>query len=245
MISKRPRQAIPFIALALFAGATQSLRAQTQWGGGAYGVAEYDTKHTILLLGGLSVGPGGLGLKPRIGVQGYYLAFDVANTRQTGYVAKPFIGVVNNYNGGEVGGSIGYAFSNNTIRDVGTGTALTTDTGEGVVVSAGWEEWGTGGGSPLGYQALASYNFKTQGLWTRGRVTTRLSQVVGTQQQIRVGPEVAYLNGKDYWGVQPGAIVQFYDRQGRILGLGAGAKFFQGNTNAAYVKVEGYLPLFR
>jgi hypothetical protein len=241
MISKKPKQVIPIVVLTLFLGATRMLSAQTQWSGGAYGVAEYDTKQTILLLGGASFGPSGMGLKPRIGAQAYYLAFDVGAARENGYVVKPFVGLVNNYNGGEVGGNIGYAFSNNTIRDVGTGTALTTDAGEGIVVSGGLEEWGTGG--PLGYQALASYNFKSEGLWTRGRVTTRLSQVAGTRKQIRVGPEVAYLHGKDYWGVQPGGVVQFYDGQGRILALGAGAKFFQGNQNAAYFKVEGYLPL--
>jgi hypothetical protein len=35
-------------------------RAQAQWSATAIGVAEYDTESTLLLLAGLSAGPGGM-----------------------------------------------------------------------------------------------------------------------------------------------------------------------------------------
>ena len=52
------------------------LRADAQWSSTAIGVAEFDTESAMLLLGGVSAGPSGLGLKPRVGVQAYLLRFD-------------------------------------------------------------------------------------------------------------------------------------------------------------------------
>ena len=221
-------------ALLLCGLAPKSAAAQ-KWSAGSYGVAEYDTKKTFLLLAGISGGPAGLGIKPRIGVQAYELGFDAGTARTNVFVIKPFVGLTNNYNGGAVSGSVGYAFSNSNTKVVG-GTALTSDNGKGVVLSGGWDYWGTGG--PAGYQVLGSYNFGSSSLWTRGRATRRLGQT-----NTHVGAEVAYLNGDNYWAWQPGALVQFHSPSGSQLGLGAGMKFFQGGQNAVYFKIEGYAPL--
>src|SRR5437764_9365289 len=86
--------------------------AIAQWSSSAIGVAEYDTKKTLLLLAGLSAHPARMGVAPLIGVQGYYLTYDVVGTKTNVWVAKPYVGLINSYTGGSVDGSIGYAFSN-------------------------------------------------------------------------------------------------------------------------------------
>src|SRR5881392_2147475 len=222
MTSKTARSAMGVCVLCL-AGMSPSRVAAQKWTAGTYGVAEYDTKKTLLLLAGISGGPAGLGVKPRIGVQAYELGFDNGpGGRTNAFVVKPYVGLTNNYSGGAVSGSVGYAFSNRNEKIAG-GPAITSDNGKGVVVSGGLDYWGTGG--PAGYQVLGSYNFGSSSLWARGRATTRLGQSS---------------NGTNFTAVQPGALLQFYSPSGSILGFGAGMKFFQGGTNAVYFKVEGY-----
>ncbi|MBA3673243.1 MAG: hypothetical protein H0W68_14625, partial [Gemmatimonadaceae bacterium] len=102
--------------------------------------------------------------------------------------------------------------------------------------------WGTGG--PLGYQALGSYNIGSESFWGRGRVSTRVSQGDGGQQQ-RLGAEVAYLTGRGYGAVQPGVVYEYHSAPGKLIGIGVGEKFFNGGGRATYFKVEGVLPLFR
>ena len=108
-------------------------------------------------------------------------------------------------------------------------------------MSGGLDHWGTG--SPLGYQLLGSYNFGSESYWTRGRVTTRVAD--RSPGQVRLGGEVALLGGEGYSAWQPGAVLEFHNGAGRILGLGAGMKIFDGGDDAFYVRVEGVLPLSR
>ena len=227
------------VGVLLLAGMTPARVTAQKWSAGTYGVAEYDSKKTLLLLAGISGGPAGLGVQPRIGVQAYELGFDNGSARTNAFVVKPFVGLTDNYNGGAVSGSVGYAFSNRSEKIAG-GPAITSDNGKGVVVSGGVDYWGTGG--PAGYQVLGSYNFGSSSLWARGRATTRLGQ-----SSTHAGVELAFLNessnGVTFTAYQPGALLQFYSPAGSILGLGAGMKFFQGGTNAVYFKVEGYAPL--
>jgi hypothetical protein len=96
----------------------------------------------------------------------------------------------------------------------------------------------------MGYQLLGSYNFGTESLWSRGRISTRFYQLNAAQK--RLGAEVAYLHGKDYQIVQPGGVLEIHDGKGTIYGLGAGMKFFdRGGGSAVYFKGELILPLFR
>ena len=60
-----------------------------------------------------------------------------------------------------------------------------------------------------------------------------------------LGGEVALLGGEGYSAWQPGAVLEFHNGAGRILGLGAGMKIFDGGDDAFYVRVEGVLPLSR
>lgn len=208
--------------------------AAAQWNATAVGVTEYDTENTPLVLLGLSASPGGQGIAPLVGVQGSYLAYDAVE-RVEAFTVRPYVGLRSGHQGGSVYGTLGYAFS---TKDDVVGPAL-SDRGEGVVVTGGLDQWGTGG--PLGYQLLGSYNFGSEAYWTRGRVTTRLNE----SNRVRVGGEVAMLGGDGYEAWQPGGVVEFHTGGGNIIGLGAGMKLYEGDGDAFYVRLEAVLPLVR
>lgn len=225
--------ATTLVAIAMPAGAQK-------WSTTAYGVAEYGTDETTLLLAGLSAGPGGLGLHPRFGVQGYYLTFN-PNNRVNVLSFKPYVGLTNVFHGGSIGGSVGYAFTNKDQNFVVPVSA--SESGEGVVVAGDAEYWGPDAHS-MAYQGLASYNLGSSSLWARGRATAPL-KVGSMGSATRLGGEVAFLHGDNYQAVQPGGVLEFHDTHGRILGFGAGAKLIQHGDTEAYVKVEGVLPIGR
>jgi hypothetical protein len=228
------------IALALGVALAAAPRAvEAQISSTLIGVAEYDTDGTLLLLSGISAGPGGLGWKPRVGVQGYFLRYDVPAGDVDVTAIRPWVGMRNSFTGGSASINVGYAFTNRD-RDFVT-PAIIEDGGEGVVLSGGWDYWGTG--NSFGYQLLGSYNFGSEALWTRARGTVPMQ--IRDNGQTRIGAEVAYLSGDNYYAFQPGAVLEFNNRGGRMFGLGAGMKFFKGGENAVYFKGEFTLPLSR
>ena len=223
-------------SVVLCLGAAQA--AAAQWTAVSYGVAEYDTKQTLLLLAGVSATPKGMGFQPVLSLQAYALGYDVGSSRTNVFSVRPAAGLGYNYNGGAFSGTVGYAFSNNKTT---TGPVVATERGQGVDVAGEWDHWGTGG--PMGYQALGSYNFGSSSFWGRGRVTTRLSQ--HGAEQTRAGVEAAYLSGPGYSAWQPGGVFEWHAAGGQILGLAAGLKFPNTGGNAVFFRVEGLLPLLR
>src|SRR4051812_2414229 len=105
MNSKTLRSAMAVVGLMLSFVARS---ASAQWHGTGIAVAEYDTKQTLLLLGGLSMSPGGLGIKPTVGVQAYTLGYDVGSgiPRTNVFVVEPYVGLHNNYDGGQIGANL-------------------------------------------------------------------------------------------------------------------------------------------
>lgn len=220
--------------------------ASAQWSVTGVGVVEYDTNETFMLLAGVSAGPGGMGFSPVVGLQAQYLTYDRGNDESRSIVGlRPTIGVRNGYSGGAWQARVGYAFrvsdSEEGDLDIPVGT-LFEDSNDGVVVTGAWDHWGTGG--PLGYQLLGSYNFGGESLWTRGRVTTRLSQRANGGQ-VRLGGEVAYMTSDNFSALQPGGVLEWHNGNGLILGLGAGVKVIDEGDNAAYIRGEVVLPLRR
>lgn len=215
--------------------------AQAQWSATAVGVAEYDTNETLLLLAGVSVSPfGGPGISPVFGIQVYRLSYETASGTTEVWSVRPSAGIRNNFTGGSAQFRVGYAF---TSRDAPAPIAGGVgDRRQGVVISSQVDWWGTGG--PFGAQAIASYNFGSDALWARGRVTTRVART--ERGQVRVGGEVAFLNDADFTMVQPGAVVEWHAGPGRpILTFGVGRKLNDPGEDATYFKVEVVLPLLR
>lgn len=239
MMRKTGRAAM--LGALIFGSLVPAASAHAQLSATAIGVAEYDTEGTVLLLGGVSAGPGGRGWKPRVGVQAYSLNFDGGTSDVSVFSVRPYVGMRNLFEGGSFGVNLGYAFAN---KDVDPTPVFVTESSDGVVLSGGLDYWGTNA-SRFGYQALAAYNFGSEGFWGRGRATTRLGQMRANNAQTRLGAEVAFMAGEGYHGFQPGGVVEFHTGGGRIFGLGAGMKFFQGGSDAVYFKGEMTLPLSR
>src|SRR6185503_16080891 len=104
-------------------------RAAAQWSAVSFGVAEYDTKQTLLLLAGVSATPKGMGFQPVLSLQAYTLDYENGGSRTNVFSIRPAAGLGYNYNGGAVSGTVGYAFSNNKTT---TGPVVGTERGQGV-----------------------------------------------------------------------------------------------------------------
>lgn len=226
------------VMASLFSVAARPLAAQ--WSATGVGVAEYDTQETLLLLGGVSAGPGGPGWSPLVGVQSYYLTYKLPGDTKSVFSVRPYVGVRNNFGPGSLAFTAGYAFvSDDTAPVVGTGV---TDSRDGVVVSSALDYWGTGG--PLGYQLLASYSFGGESFWGRGRVTTRVRELAGGGQ-FRVGGEVAYATSGSFNMIQPGLVAEWHNGSGFILGAGIGRKLIKDGDDATFFRLETVVPLVR
>jgi hypothetical protein len=224
------------------AAAIATTPAHGQWNATAYGAAEWDTNETMLLLAGITAGPGGLGLSPVVSLQGHHLRFDTGTGNASVWTIRPAVGLSNGFNGGFAQFMVGYAFQfGGTPAPAGT-VVPTPDTEDGVVLTGLLDFWGTGG--PLGAQLIASYNAGAEALWTRGRLTTRLQQPAAGGE-VRVGGEVAYLNTPGLNAVQPGGVLSWRSPGGLILAAGAGVKLIDGADNPTHVKVEFSLPVLR
>lgn len=213
------------------------------WGLSAVGVAEFDTNHGKVLLAALSASQRGMGLHPQVGLQVSHVGYQSGTTDVSVNSLRPYVGLHDGFNGGDAHLNIGYAFGDRDESAVIPVVAGSSggDTQDGAVLGGGVEYWGTGG--PIGAQALASYNFGGSSLWTRGRVTTRLSSL-SNGGQLRVGGEVAYLHGTGYSVVQPGGVVQWHrSSNGLILIGGVGVKIPDAGENATYFKAEVVLPI--
>lgn len=215
--------------------------ARAQWTAQGVGVAEYDTEQTMLLLAGVSASPRGPGLRPLIGLQAYYLTYKIPGDTKTVVSVRPNAGLQNNFTGGSLSFTAGYAFVSGESGPAPLGSAV-ADNQDGVVVSGALDYWGTGG--PLGYQVLTSYNFGGESLWTRGRVTTRVRELNGGGQ-VRVGGEVAYANSDNYSLIQPGLVAEWHNGTGFILGFGVGRKLIKDGDDATFFRIETVLPLLR
>ena len=225
-------------ALVLLISAAQPAAAQLHWT--VVGVGEFDTEDVVLVLGGVSVSRGGTGWSPVAGVQVSWLQYPTINddTREIIGIV-PSIGLRNGFDGGSFQFRVGYAFreANDEDDDVLVGVPpVAADVGDdGIVNYAQLDYWGTGS---LNAQLIASYNYGSEFLWSRGRLTQRLFDL-GGGGHIRAGGEAAYLNGDEFDAWQVGGVVGFHAGGGTIINGGIGRKFASGNVrDATYVRAE-------
>jgi hypothetical protein len=223
------------VAIALALGISgRAAHAQLAWS--VYGVGEFDTSDVVFVLGGVSVAPARSGWVPVAGVSASWLQYPIArigdDDSQNVTTVTPTIGIANNFNGGAFQLRTGYAFSSGD-SDAAT-PIVAGDVGEdGVVLIGQVDYWGTGG---WGGQAIASYNFGGEALWTRGRLTQRIFSL-GGDGQIRAGAEAAYLNSEGYSATQVGGVVGFHPGRGAIITAGIGRKLAD-EDDATYFRVE-------
>jgi hypothetical protein len=227
------------LAAALVWGTTP---AHGQWHVTTHGALEWDTNETMLVLAGVTAGPGGLGWSPVVSLQGHHLRFDTGTGTASIWSIRPAVGMSNAFPGGVAQLLVGYAFqSRDGAPPVGI-IVPTPDTDDGVVLTGLLDWWGTGG--PVGGQVLGSYHLGAETLWTRGRLTTRVLQPAAGGE-VRIGGEVAYLNAPEITAIQPGGVLSWQSPAGLTLLAGAGVKLIDGADNPAYFKIEFVLPLQR
>lgn len=153
-----------------------------------YGAAEVDDDEFRMFFLGGSWGLPGMGWHPYVSVSAFNLSFPGGTGgRLSRNVFVPSVGLVNRMPDQSFNFGVGHAFAD---EDDGTPLLVQAESGDGVVASFGWNHWGTGNHA---VQALASYNFGTEFLWTRGRASRPLT----TTSPLWVGGEVAVLGGGD------------------------------------------------
>jgi hypothetical protein len=220
-------------ACALIASTTRDAKAQL--GFTVYGVGEFDTSDVIFVLGGVSVSRARAGWTPVAGLSASWLQYPViGDETQDVTTITPTIGLANNFGPGIFQLSVGYAISN--ADDDLVAPVVAGDPGQDGVVTIGQVDyWGDGG---LGGQAIASYNFGSESLWARGRVTQRIASL-SNQGQIRLGGEVAFLDSDFYQATQIGGVIGFHAGRGTIINGGIGRKLAgDDGEDATYFRAE-------
>lgn len=208
-----------------------SISAQAQ---AVYGAAEVDDDELLLLLIGASISAGGLGWRPYAAVTAYHLQFPngLGNTL-TRDVVVPSVGLTKRMNDGSFSFGVGYAFAN--VDNNADPVLVGAESGDGVVGSAQWNHWGSGNHM---LQAIGSYNFGTQFLWTRGRAAKPLTQT----SPLWVGGELAFMGGGDgdAYLAQFGPMVEWrFSPQFRLTGsAGLKAGISNASGSAVYGRVE-------
>lgn len=233
------RAALPLVAVMAFAAAP----AAAQWGTTWVGVAETSGDDVTLLLAGVSLSPAGLGLKPVVGLQTYWLDTEGGST----WSVSPSAGLALRAPTGSLQGRVGY-----TLREKDNFIPIFGGGESGIFTSAQADYWD---GGAFGLQGIASYNWGSQYLWSRARGTVRVMEL-DFGGGIHVGPEFVYQGEMDdenvgegdfnYSSTQLGGIVQWHSGNRLIAGFGAGVKNVdedfpineEGDDSTWYLKLE-------
>ena len=235
------RGALGRAAFAALAGAALvASPAAAQWNTTWVGVAETSGDEVTILLTGASLSPEGHGLKPIVGLQGYWLDTPGEAT----WSATPSAGGILRTNTGAYQARVGYTFKDNDNIPIFGG-----DEG-GVVTAAQADWWGTGA---LGLQGIASHNWGSNYLWSRARGLVRVMEL-DFNGGISVGPEVVWqgeLGDEDidepahYSSTQYGGVLQWNSGNNLIGVVGAGIKNLgepylteDGDDSTWYAKIE-------
>lgn len=189
---------------------------------------------------------GGIGISPVASLQTYLVTFD-AGLDETGntWSVTPAVGLRYGMGDGFLQGTVGYSFKQQS--DVG-GTPFFGGAEDGVNVTAHAQWWGNGA---LGLQGIASHNFGSDYLWTRGRGTVRVNESrsgdlhVGAEAgwQGELGDDAGVLQTPNYSATMVGPVVQ-WSTQNVTAVLGGGWKGIdtevapEGEDSTWYTRVE-------
>ena len=210
-----------------------------------FGTAEAGGLGSSIYLLGLSASGKGMGWQPTGTVEGYYLRLPTSGSSTiTNWVFAPSVGLKDNVTGGAIQARVGYSFVNSSV-DFGNTTGFPTGTfpvpttsKNGVFVVGQGDYWGNG--NMMG-QAIASYNFGNDFLWSRLRGAEKLNNT----SPIMIGAEVGYLGGgtspnpgfTKTWGYFLGPLVSYQFTpafRGTLFGG------YRNNTNSGSI-ASGYL----
>ena len=233
------------IAAAALIGSSAVAGAQQLVG---FGTAEAGGLGSSLFLLGLSASGRGMDWQPTGTLEGYYLRFGGGSgSTVTQWVFAPSVGLKDAMKGGAIQARVGYSIVNsstnfgNTTFPSGT-FPVATGSKNGVFVVGQGDYWGDG--NMMG-QAIATYNFGTEFLWSRLRGAEKLSN----GSPIMIGGEVGYLGGgtsdvpgfTKTWGYFLGPLVSYQFTpafRGTLFG-GYRNTTNSGGVGSGYLGVDG------
>lgn len=223
-------------AIALSLGLATGVSAQNVATYGSVEVAGFGEGSALL---GTSISSGVRGWGPVASLVGQtYRYRSGLNTHAQAWAISPSLGLVHTTAVGAVQGSVGYTFvraeglpSNSNLLGVEGGTK------SGVFVSGQGNYWGTGENTA---QAIASYGFASEYLWSRLRAAHRVSP---SATPVYLGGEFVFQGTQQttpsVWRYQLGPTIEY--RMTPEFRVGASAGYRGGNNNAAgtgYARVE-------
>lgn len=224
---------IASLSAALSLGLATSLPAQNMATFGSAEVAGFGEGSALL---GTSINAGVRGWGPVATLVGQtYRYRSGLNTHAQAYAISPSLGLVHTTAVGAVQGSVGYTF----VRTDGPVTVLGVEGGSksGVFVSGQGNYWGNGENTA---QAIASYGFASEYLWSRFRAAHRLAP---SATPFYLGGEFVFQGTQkdtpSRYRYQLGPTIEY--RFTPEFRMGASAGYRGGNNNAAgtgYGRVE-------
>lgn len=224
---KRAREASLAAALAAVASAGAGAQELT-----VFSVGSGDGDGTSIVLLGGSVRPEGLGLKPVVGLQAYWLQYDVLDGSETVLALTPSVGLQYRTEGAAVEGRVGYSLQDSDvdapfIEGEGGGSGFTT------TLSA--NSWAT---RPE-LQGQAAYNWESEFVWTQAQAVMPVASL--DPGNVGVGAEVIYQTdtsaGGDYHALQYGPVLRYNNGRNFMVTLGAGRKDNNVGDDTWYARV--------
>jgi cellulose synthase (UDP-forming) len=236
-VFRRPRAAA--LAAALLGAAPSAAQLSTV----AYGATEMDTRDLRVVLAGVAVSTSGQGAGWTAGVMAYNARYPVGTAGIASVnVIQPAVGLRWGSTAGAVQATVGYAFTD--AGDAAPAVGAPMGGSSGVVTTVQANHWGAAGGRSTG-QAIATYNWGAEYLWTNLRGTRRVAGVA-PDPGLALGAEVGFQGRTsggdgDYRAFQVGALAEY--RVSARIGLAGviGGKVDNRESESGafpYVKLE-------
>ena len=240
MTLKRYRNAIGAIA-ALAGVAAFGKTAEAQIHPSFYGSAEADTRNSQFYLAGAYFGWGRLGWTPYFNVNAYLLSYPLLGTRQTLSAVSPTVGYAYAARNSGVSFGAGYA----AVHNPNPGAPGAEGGGDNGVTGS-LDAYHRGAGRrPLYTQVLANYNFGSDYIWARARVSVPYGQ--SEEHPQRVGLEAVGQGGGKSGNTssifEGGPTFEYtwtpaWSTTGSVGYKSVGASFLASRESAAYLKLE-------
>jgi hypothetical protein len=194
--------------------------AAAQLGASIYAGGEFDTENMSMLHLGATVAPAGTGWIPFVSGLLFRQSYrDAQDATVTVNGVIPAVGIRSQTASGFFGGSVGYAWMGEEQTGLlPIGAFAGTD--RGLVTSLHGEWWGTG---QITGQLIASYNWRGDYLWARGRAMHRIlgTGPAGTNLGVEFTAQGAGDTDQDYRAFQVGPKLEWRAGNGlRLLGGG-------------------------
>lgn len=217
--------ALALVAVGALVVAPGAAQAQITWSS----AGEVGGDDVNLIFTSLGWTPGWMGIRPTLGVSAYRVGTEGGDI----YSFGPSVGLEYRASGGSLEVDVGYSFKNSDASSPFFGGSE-----DGATTGVHAEYWGDG---TWGLQGIGSYNWGSEYLWSRGRVTRRVVQLdpgslnLGAQAvwQGQTGDEP-----NPYRVTQYGPVVQWITGTDWILAGSAGWKNIEDQDDTWYAGLE-------